>query len=80
MECLLALLPATASILERVELYRQLGRFQEALDLIPLAAPDQWAKARLQQQWTEAGDSTMRVIPPQTAAYASRSQRAAVVW
>lgn len=68
MQRLLDLLPSTAGILERVELCRQLGRFQEALDLIPLAPPDQQGKARLQQQWAEAGDSTMRVIPPQPAA------------
>jgi hypothetical protein len=79
MERLLALLPPTASILERMELYRQLGRFQEALDLVPSASPDQRAKARLQQQWSEAGDSTIRVIPPQTAVYAPRPQRGAVV-
>jgi len=79
MERLLVLLPATASILERVELYRQLGRFQAALDLIRSAPPDQWAKARLQQQWAEAGDSSMRVIPPQIAAYVRRPQGGAVV-
>jgi len=63
MERLLDLLPSTADVLERVELYRQLGRFQEALDLIAFVPSDQQAKARLQQQWAEAGDSTMRVIP-----------------
>jgi len=75
MERLLGLLPTTARVLERVELCRQLGRFQEALDLIPLAPPDQQAKARLQQQWAEAGDSTMRVIPPHLAAPPHRPRR-----
>lgn len=50
MERLLALLPSDAWTLERVELYRQLGRFQEALSLIPSIQPDQWWKAHLQQQ------------------------------
>jgi hypothetical protein len=80
MERLLALLPSTARVLERVELYRQLGRFPEALYLIPSIPPDQWVKAGLQQKWAEAEDSTMRVIPPQTAAHARKSQRGAVLW
>jgi hypothetical protein len=80
MERLLALLPSTASVLERVELYRQLGRFQEALDLIPSAPPEQWVNAHFQKQWAEAEDSTMRVIPPQVAAHTRKSQRGAVVW
>jgi hypothetical protein len=80
MERLLALLPSTAQTLERVELYRQLGRFQEALDLIPSIPPDQWVKANLQKQWAEARDSTMRIIPPRIAAYACNSQRGAAVW
>lgn len=80
MERLPALLPSTARTLERVELYRQLGRFREALDLIPAVPSDQWVKAGLQRQWAEAGDSTMRIIPPQTAAHACNSQRGAVVW
>jgi hypothetical protein len=75
MERLLDLLPSTADILERVELYRQLGRFQEALDLIAFLPPDQQAKARLQQQWIEAGDSTMRVIPPLPVAPLRRPRR-----
>lgn len=80
MERLLALLPSTARTLERVELYRQLGRFQEALDLIPAVSSDQCVKADLQRQWAEAGDSTMRLIPQQTAVHARKSQRGAVVW
>lgn len=80
MERLLALLPSTARTLERVELYRQLGRFQEAVDLIPSIPSDQCAKANLQKQWSDARDSTMRVIPPQSAAYVRKSQRGAVVW
>jgi len=75
MERLLDLLSSTADILERVELYRQLGRFQEALDLIASVPPDQQAKARLQQQWTEAGGSTMRVIPPLPIAPLRRPRR-----
>lgn len=80
MERLLDLLPSTARTLERVELFRQLGRFQEALDLIPSVPSAQWVKAELQKQWAEAGDSTMRAIAPQIAAYARTSQRGAVVW
>lgn len=80
MERLLALLPSTARILERVELHRQLGRFREALNLIPSIPPDQWVKADLQQKWAEEGDSTMRIIPQQTAARARMAQRGAVVW
>jgi len=78
MERLLVLLPSTPT-LERVELYRQLGRFREALDLIPSVTPDSWVKADLQRKWAEAGDSTMRVIPLQAAAYDRNSQRRAVV-
>jgi hypothetical protein len=77
---LLSLLPSTARVLERVELYRQLGRFQEALELIPSAPPDQQVKARLQQQWAAAGDSSMRVIPLRAADSARRLQRGSVVW
>lgn len=79
MERLLALLPFTPT-LERVELYRQLGCFQEALALLPSVKADQWVKADLQRQWATAGDSTMRVIPPQTAAHARKPQRGSVVW
>lgn len=80
MERLLDLLPSTARTLERVELYRQLGCFQEALDLIPSVRSEQWVNAELQKQWAEAGDSIMRVIPPQIKAQARTSQRGAVVW
>lgn len=75
MERLLTLLPDTARIMERIELCRQLGRFQEALDLIPSVPSDQWVKANLQQRWAEARDSTMRVIPPKTVAQTRRSHR-----
>lgn len=80
MERLLALLPSSALTLERVELYRQLGRFQEALNLIPFVPSDQLVKANLQRQWAEARDSTMKVIPPRTAAHERRSQPGNVVW
>jgi hypothetical protein len=77
---LLALLPDAEWSLERIELYRQLGRFHEALDLVHASPPDQWAKTRFQQQWAEVRDSTMRVIPPQTADRARTSHKGAVVW
>jgi hypothetical protein len=77
---LLDLLPTTGRTLERVELYRQLGRFQEALDLIPSVPSDQWVEANLQQQWSEAGDSTMKGIPLQPAVHVRKLQRGAVVW
>ena len=80
MERLLALLPSDAWTLERVELYRQLGRFQEALNLIPSIPPDQWRKAHLQQQWAEAGDSSVRVIPSRSATHTQRSQQGARAW
>jgi len=80
MERLLALLPSTARTLERVKLYRQLGRFQEVLDLIPALPSDQWVKADLQRKWAMARDSTMRAIPPQAAVQARESQRRTVVW
>jgi len=78
MNCLLALLPSDACTLERVELYRQLGRFQEALDLIPTLPLDQWKKAQLQRQWAVAGDSTMRGIPLQLNSAAQVRQEAAI--
>jgi hypothetical protein len=80
MQRLLDLLPSTADILERVELYRQLGRFRDALELIPSAPPEQWVNAHFQKQWAEAEDSTMRVIPTQVVSHARKSQRGAVVW
>jgi hypothetical protein len=80
MERLLALLPADGRTLERVELYRQLGRFQEALDLIPSIAREQWREAQLQRQWAEAGDSTMKNIPPQSATSAGGARQGAVIW
>lgn len=76
MERLLDLLPSTTRTLERVEIYRQLGRFQEALDLIPSIPSDQCVKANLQKRWAEVGDSTMRIIPVQSTAHA----RGTVVW
>lgn len=80
MQRLLALLPADTCTLEQVELYRQLGRFHETLDLIPSLPPEQWREAQLQRQWAAAGDSTMRVIPPQAATSVSRVGQGAVIW
>lgn len=79
MERLLTLIPADTCTLERVELYRQLGRFQEALDMLPSLPADQWRWVQLQRQWATAGDSTMRVIPPQSAS-ARRTRQGAVIW
>jgi hypothetical protein len=79
MERLLALLPFDSRTLERVELYRQLGHFQTAIELIPLLMPDDWRKAQLQQRWAKAKDSTMRVIPPQPTS-AGMTKQGAVIW
>lgn len=80
MERLLALLSSAARTLERVELCRQLGRFREALDLVALLTPEERMKADLQRQWIAAGDSTVRLIPPEVIVRARQTQRGAVVF
>lgn len=51
------------SVMTRVELLRQLGRFDDALAVIPTVPVKDRGRAEWQQQWCEARDAAVKVFP-----------------